>query len=138
MKKAEDIENLSVEELIEIAEHQNHTIPDDLEYKIEKSLSEYRKEEKRHKKSKWFLGSAATLAVSVAASLIIIFSSPSQPEDTFDDPLMAYHEMEKAFSLISSKVNEGKKSASTISEEFFLKQEDQYRNITQKAKLNNN
>lgn len=47
-----------------------------------------------------------------AACMSLILLIPSQPKDTFSDPELAYAEMEKTFSYISSKVDRGMEIAS--------------------------
>ena len=53
-----------------------------------------------------------TVLIALAASLAVILSLPRQPKDTFDDPMLAYAEIEKTFSYITSKMNRGMDLAS--------------------------
>jgi len=41
------------------------------------------------------------------ACVIVLFALPSQPEDTYDDPELAYAELEKAFSMIADNFEKG-------------------------------
>ena len=50
---------------------------------------------------------AGTALIALAASLAVILSHPRQPEDTFDDPMLAYAEIERTFSYITSKMDKG-------------------------------
>lgn len=46
-----------------------------------------------------------SLAVSFASiCLILIFSLPPEPKDTFDDPVKAYEEIEKSFAYIAEQI----------------------------------
>ncbi len=53
------------------------------------------------------------LATTTAAACLAVFLTVrNQPKDTFDDPHLAYAELEKTFSYISSKVDKGLEIAS--------------------------
>ncbi len=55
---------------------------------------------------------------AAAACLMIFFTMPQEPEDTFDDPATAYAELERTFSYISSKMDNGIKIASAAEPAF--------------------
>lgn len=48
-----------------------------------------------------------SLAVVAAAVVLVLVMSPGRLRDTYDDPVLAYAEIEKTFSYISSKVDMG-------------------------------
>lgn len=51
---------------------------------------------------------AAWMVPAVAAACLALFIAfPSQPKDTFEDPALAYAELEKTFALISEKIDKG-------------------------------
>lgn len=50
---------------------------------------------------KW---TAPAVAAAAAAALLLL---PDSPKDTFDDPALAYAEVEKAFAYMSQKIEEG-------------------------------
>ncbi|MBO6239161.1 MAG: hypothetical protein J6N50_10240, partial [Bacteroidales bacterium] len=49
---------------------------------------------------------AAALATAAAATLLVTLPERG-PKDTFDDPYLAYAEVEKAFQTISDKMSDG-------------------------------
>jgi len=111
MKRSEDIENLGLEELERMADESAVKVPDDLFGKVEDAIlaSALMEEEKaraavRRPLSGYAIGGILAAAV---ASLVLLLSLPHAPKDTFDDPLVAYAELEKTFSYISSKVDRG-------------------------------
>lgn len=59
---------------------------------------------------KWVI---PAVAAAVAAALVLI---PGRPKDTFDDPVLAYAEVEKAFAYMSEKIETGSEIASKAEE----------------------
>ncbi|MBO4498655.1 MAG: hypothetical protein J5732_00175 [Bacteroidaceae bacterium] len=116
MKQLEEVENMSLETLETIAGDQSVKIPPTLDGIIadtltaaalsEKGGTGYRK---RTPIARYcIVGSAA----AAAAGLAIILTLGNSPRDTFDDPAIAYAQLEKTFSLMSSKINAGIEIAS--------------------------
>lgn len=56
------------------------------------------------------ISTAAASAVLIGASFGI-YDFTSRPEDTFDDPYLAYQQLEETFALISSKVEKSAEMA---------------------------
>ena len=44
--------------------------------------------------------------IFIAGILTTVFSPAKEPKDTFDDPELAYAELQKAFDMISNKMSE--------------------------------
>jgi hypothetical protein len=109
MKRLEDIERMSPEELDRIAGASGAEIPADLGERLGNAvLAAAAAEDGRSARRSTRFGYAAGAVTAVAlASLAIVLSLPHAPKDTFDDPLLAYAELEKTFSYISSKVDRG-------------------------------
>lgn len=108
MKTLEEIEKLDFSQLEAYAEDRSIEAPADLMDRIKAAgLAQAMKPDNRKKRvlSAWRPALAGALAV--AAGLAIVLSIPRQPEDTFDDPRLAYAELERTFNLISSKVDKG-------------------------------
>ena len=108
MKTLEEITRLSEEELEMIASDASVPVPEGLQERIRMSLAaqELLREsaEKKKRPSRWVPATALALA-SLAAAFILL---PQRgPKDTFDDPLLAYAEVEKTFQTISGKMNAG-------------------------------
>lgn len=107
MKRIEDLEKMSLQELEMIADDKSINVPKSMNGRIEAAiLGESLKEE--HRKSsrsvRYGIGGAA---VAAAAGLVLALDITQQPKDTFDDPAMAYAELEKTFAYISDKMNMG-------------------------------
>jgi len=109
MKKLEDIEKLSVEEL-EIASS-TVEVPDGLRGRIEEALAAetlaaHELAPEAPSARRWLpytISAAAAIAVVAAVGLGL---QNREPRDSFDDPYLAYAEVEKAFQTISDKMSE--------------------------------
>ena len=99
MKTLEEIENLSLEELERKALEAPVTVPDGLERRLRQTLAARELAESAHPHP------ALRLAPVAAAAIVLL---PQRgPKDSFDDPLLAYAEVEKAFQTISDKMSAG-------------------------------
>ncbi len=111
MKHIEDIEKMSVEELISIAEDMPVEVPDDLDKNISEAIMAQAALADIPKAAQTVR--RLILATTAAAACLTVFLTVrNQPKDTFDDPHLAYAELEKTFSYISSKVDKGLEIAS--------------------------
>lgn len=117
MKTLEEIENLSIEELEQAAAGSAVPVPDGLERGIRQALAARElAQEARPRPARW--APYAALAVAAAAAAVVILPQRG-PKDTFDDPRLAYAEVEKAFQMISDKMSVGAdlaREARTVSE----------------------
>ena len=106
MKTLEEIEKLSLEELEMKAAETAAPVPDGLERRLRQSLAacELAQEAARPRPARWI--PYASLAVAAAAAALVVLPQRG-PKDTFDDPLLAYAEVEKAFQTISEKMAVG-------------------------------
>ena len=97
MKTIDQIEKLSTEDLLRIAGDGNVEVPAELDGRIRSAVFS------GTRRRSWILG-----GIAAAAALLIgvgFAVSHSGPKDTFDDPYLAYAELEKAFDMISDKAN---------------------------------
>jgi len=121
MKRLEDIENLSISELDKIASDESIMVPARLKHDIAvtaRALEMASKEEEEtmdtRAKSKRYRNILRMISYPAAAIAIITIGmrlsfqdSIPTPKDTFDDPMMAYVQMEQVFGFISEKMNTG-------------------------------
>lgn len=117
MKNIKDVENMSLEALEVIAEDGTIEVPEDIRHRIleiaaagailEENSAQATKNAKRIMR---FIPYTAVAAA--AACLLIFLTAPKEPDDTFDDPLLAYAELERTFSYISAKMDHGLEIAS--------------------------
>ena len=113
MKRIEDIERLTDGELEKIALDESIPVPAGLKERLEASL-----EESPSLRSRWITGLSVAAAAVIATVLLLPGSGSSELKDTFDDPYLAYAEVERTFNKISEKMSEAKdktlEAASTI------------------------
>lgn len=113
MRSIEEIEGLSLEELEAIASDSRVEAPEGLQERIAAGLAaaeELDAEEldsEEHSKPVTSHRTIWAMAAAACAALVIAVSLPRQPKDTFDDPALAYAEIERTFAYISSKMDKG-------------------------------
>ena len=127
MKRLKDIENLSAVDLERIASDESIIVPATLKRDIaitaralemasqqeEQEIKVYKMPMK--KKASIFSYSAAAVAI-IAVGLTLSFHKT--PKDTFEDPMLAYAQMEQVFGFISEKMNTGMDIASAAEPAF--------------------
>ncbi len=112
MKNIEELEKMSPDLLEGIAEDGSVSVPSSVQRLAENAVLAASGIE-GHRSGRRRAGYVAgTALIALAASLAVILSLPRQPEDTFDDPMLAYAEIEKTFSYITSKMDKGMALAS--------------------------
>lgn len=99
MKSLKDIEKITTEELEVISLNEKIVVPHDLEYKIQSRILG------KKKKIYSMISVAAAIAVIVTGLSISLLNN--EPKDTFDDPYLAYAELEKAFATMSDGIKKG-------------------------------
>ena len=105
MKTLEEIERLSLEELEQEATRAAAPVPDGLQERLRQTLAARElADAARPRPTRWI--PYASLAVAAAAAAVIALPQRG-PKDSFDDPRLAYAEVEKVFRTISDKMNEG-------------------------------
>ena len=95
MKKIEDIEKLSAEDLRRIGADESIPLPEDLQVRLPRPAARY-----------WSIAAAAAVMVGIAGWSL---SRPAEPRDTFDDPYLAYAAVEQALAKTSARVKKKKK-----------------------------
>ena len=112
MNRLEEIENISRDTVKKYAEDKSVKIPEGFRDRLETALisGAVREEVRVRPRCKvpagLFTGFAAA-AVAATVALVLMFSPEREPEDTFDNPVLAYAELERTFSYIASKMSEG-------------------------------
>ena len=91
MKKIEDIEKLSAEDLRRIGADESIPLPEDLQVRLPRPAARY-----------WSIAAAAAVMVGIAGWSL---SRPAEPRDTFDDPYLAYAAVEQALAKTSARVH---------------------------------
>ena len=117
MKTLEEIEKLTPEELERLAAAQPAPVPEGLQARLRAALAaqEFAAEASpRPRTPRWV--PAAALAGAAAATTLLLTLPQRGPKDTFDDPYLAYAEVQKAFSTISDKLTGGLELAASQTE----------------------
>lgn len=112
MKSMKDIENMSLEQLEAVSMDGNITVPEGFSERLKESVDmlERLTEEEPER-----TGRVKTLrAASIAAAVVLLAGVgfgiarwQNEPKDTFDDPYLAYAELEKAFAKVSDGMQRG-------------------------------
>ena len=97
MKNINEISRLTADDLERISLDESIPVPEELSRKVQQAV--------RGRTLRWAVptGVAAAIAVLLAVGL----TRNPEPKDTFDDPYLAYAEVEKVFSKISGTVAYG-------------------------------
>ena len=109
MKRIEDIEKLSPEELE--AASRDIAVPEGLQQRIadallaETSLQEDAPAQRSGQLLRW--GMSAAVAIAAACAAVLLIRRPNTPSDSFDDPMLAYAQVEQTFQYISDKMSGG-------------------------------
>ena len=120
MKRLEDLENLNMQELERIASDESIRIPGTLKHDIAvtaralemASANDATTGSRRKRRLAMYSYPAAAVAI-LAIGMSITFRSTT-PKDTFEDPYMAYVQMEQVFGFISEKMNSGLDIANAV------------------------
>lgn len=99
-----------MEELRKMAMDESIKVPEGLEREVSEMVGAmaFLEEENPKAARAWirYAGSMAAAAV-VLVALGVGLRTYSEPKDTFEDPALAYAELERTFSYISGKMNAG-------------------------------
>ena len=113
MKSIKEIENMSLEQLEAVSMDESITVPDGFAARMKENadaavtaglLTGNESEDQVRRKVVRYVAAAASVAIMAGVGYGIA-QWQSQPKDTFDDPYLAYAEVEKAFEKISSSIN---------------------------------
>ena len=105
MKTLDEMTRLSAEDLERISLDESIPVPEELSGRVQAALAPARRGTPAVRR--WILpsGIAAAVAALIAVGLALTWNP--EPKDTFDDPYLAYAEVEKVFSKISGTVAYG-------------------------------
>ena len=111
MKSIKEIENMILEELIAVSSDEATAVPEGFAERIGKQVEAHKiardleNDADRVKTVRW-IGAAAAVTL-LAGTGLGIANWQKQPKDTFDDPYLAYAELEKAFATMSDSLQKG-------------------------------
>lgn len=106
MKRLEDLEKMDWQELETAALHEDIPVPEGLEKRISEKLTARTivAEPAPKKTGRRILWTAVAAAAVLAAVLALPSVGAREPKDTFDDPQLAYAQVEEAFQLIGQNM----------------------------------
>ncbi|MCR5709290.1 MAG: hypothetical protein K6G79_02280 [Bacteroidales bacterium] len=109
MKRIEDIENMEPDELESASLENDIPIPSGLEDRIKAALAAKSALEHRQERSsfRWAPYTALAVAASLAAVALLPGIHRDNLKDTYDDPYLAYAQVEATFQKISEKMAAG-------------------------------
>ena len=102
---------MSLEELIAVSSDEAIAVPEGFAERIGKHVEAHKiakdleNDADRTRTVRW-IGAAAAVTLLAGTSLGIV-NWQNQPKDTFDDPYLAYAELEKAFATMSDSLQKG-------------------------------
>lgn len=125
MKKIEEIEKMDLKDLESISNDPNIKVPEKLESDlnlncatakaISQILDKKSNERKTLRKLRWIASIAASF-ILVAGLGIAFAVHKSSPRDTYDDPMLAYAELDKVFTKASKTMNYGDSKVEKVQE----------------------
>ena len=104
MKRIQDIEKLQEEDLETAALGEDITIPAGLEERIKAAIAAKEAVKPKAEPVRWIPYAALAVAAGFAAVAIIRHNGSGKLQDTFDDPYLAYAQVEATFQKISDKM----------------------------------
>ncbi len=117
MKTLEEISRLSAEDLERISVDESIPVPEELSGRVQAAVGRKETDALKPTRASARKYGASVFAVAAAISLFalgaVFLNRERTPKDTFDDPYLAYAEVEKAFAKITGTVSYG---ASKIAE----------------------
>ena len=103
MKTLDEIQRLSAEDLERISLDTSIPVPGELSGMVQEAVNAAGQANRR----RWILPSGLAAAVAVLLAVGLALTRNPEPKDTFDDPYLAYAEVERVFSRISGAVAYG-------------------------------
>ena len=104
MKSIDEISRLNAEDLERISLDESIPVPEELSARVQAAV--------RKPARRWVLPAGIAAAVATLVAVGLTLTRNPEPIDTFDDPYLAYAEVEKVFAKISGTVAYGAEKVS--------------------------
>ena len=105
MKSIDEISRLSAEDLERISLDESIPVPEELSARVQAAGAQANRR-------RWVLPAGIAAAVATLLAVGLTLTRNPEPMDTFDDPYLAYAEVEKVFAKISGTVAYGAEKVS--------------------------
>lgn len=106
MKRLEEIENMSFEELERVADDATVQVPPRVAEAAKAGMMAAETARLGHRRTQPRRTALYLAAAAVACALVVV-TVPTEPEDSFTDPELAYLQVERTMSLIAQKMDSG-------------------------------
>lgn len=112
MKSMKDIENMSLEQLEAVSMDENIAVPEGFAKRLKGDFGTLERLTEEEPQKTGRVMTLRMVSIAAAAALLAgvgfgIARWQSEPKDTFDDPYLAYAELEKAFARVSDGMQRG-------------------------------
>ena len=104
MKRIQDIEKLQEEDLEMAALGEDITIPAGLKERLKAAIAAKEAVKPKAEPVRWIPYAALAVAAGLAAVVLIHHDGSGKLQDTFEDPYLAYAQVEATFQIISDKM----------------------------------
>lgn len=100
MKTLKDIEKISLEDLKDVSMDESIAVPESFSERLVRNAG-------REVGRKLFLTISGVAAIVVLAVGLGLLKTDTEPVDTFNDPYLAYAELERALAIVSEGMQKG-------------------------------
>lgn len=112
MKSVKDIENMSLEQLEAVSMDENIAVPEGFAERLKGDFGTLERLTEEEPQKTGRVMTLRMVSIAAAAALLAgvgfgIARWQDEPKDTFDDPYLAYAELEKAFARVSDGMQRG-------------------------------
>ena len=120
MKSIKEIENMSLEQLEAVSMDEGIIVPEGFESQLREDFGTL--ERLTSDDAEYGLKVRTVRIISVAAASVAVIAGiglgiagwQDEPKDTYNDPYLAYAELEKAFEMISTGINKSMDMANSV------------------------
>ena len=103
MKTLDEMNRLTADDLERISLDESIPVPEELSARVQAAV---------RKPARWVLPAGVAAAIATLVAVGLTLTRNPEPLDTFDDPYLAYAEVEKVFAKISGTVAYGAEKVS--------------------------
>lgn len=112
MKSIKDIENMSLEQLEAVSMDENITVPEGFADRLKEDLGTLERLTEAEPQKTGCVMTLRIASIAAAAAILVgvgfgVARWQNEPKDTYDDPYLAYAELEKAFARVSDGMQKG-------------------------------